>query len=306
MRRRRRLERSPEEATSGIAASGPFLAGTHGMRDCHARDGKAPPDATSPRVLRTSHLTGVLPVLVALALASAACASLKTKRFADDPTFPETARRIALTVHRPARVGATRTYSFASVKHGTEPASTRARQITRSASSWRLVAHRPADGVSLVSQQHTLVVVDPASGRTYEIAGEVAVQRKEREVSSGVSERSSVIVTPVMFRIREEGRQAGRLSVTTTPPRELEIHMDVLLGRNRLRIVYGGDLTGKRYFAFEREGELAAFAELANRGTSGSGEVLVKPDLAEELEQDVLTLLAVAEVLVELLDRLDP
>ena len=98
MRRRRRLERCPEEAASGIGASERSLFGAHRMRDCYIGDGEALPGAVSLRVLRASCLTGVVPALVALSLASAACASLKTKRFADDPTFPETAHRIALTV----------------------------------------------------------------------------------------------------------------------------------------------------------------------------------------------------------------
>ena len=306
MRRRRRLDRCPEEVASDIGESEHLLYGTHRRGDPRAGDGGAPAGALSPRVLRAAHLAGVLPVLVAVTLASAACASLKTKRFADDPAFPENARRIALTVHRPFNVAATRTYSFASEKPGTEAASARVRQITRNASGWRVGSYQRPNDTDLASQEHTLVVVDPSGGRTYEIFGQTTVWRGERKVSGGVSEGLSCIVTPVMFRIREGGRQAGRLSVTWSSPRELEIHMDVILDRILLRIVYGGDLSGKRYFAFEKGGELAAFAELFNWGTSGSGEVLVKSDLDEGLEQDVLSLLAVAEVLVEVLDQLDP
>jgi hypothetical protein len=132
------------------------------------------------------HLVAALPVLVGIALTMGACTSLKTKRFADDPTFPETASKIELTVHKPANVHATRKYSFTSTQQETGSAAERMMDITWDASAQLAFGYD--------SQRHTLVLVDHSNGRTYEISGETAVMRSALEVSEGVSEETDGFV----------------------------------------------------------------------------------------------------------------
>jgi hypothetical protein len=239
------------------------------------------------------HLVAALPVLVGIALTMGACTSLKTKRFADDPTFPETASKIELTVHKPANVHATRKYSFTSTQQETGSAAERMMDITWDASAQLAFGYD--------SQRHTLVLVDHSNGRTYEISGETAVMRSALEVSEGVSEETAALVSPVTFWIHEDGRQTGHVTASWSALGS-EIRFAIVVNGTPLRVEYGGSFTGERYFAFEREGRLVAFAELSYSGTRGSGEVLVKPDLVDGTEPDMLTLLVVADVVVQLLD----
>ncbi len=248
-------------------------------------------DISGRRGLRAA----ALPALVGVALTLSACTSLKTKRFADDPTFPETASKIALTVHKPANVHSTRTYSFTSEQPEAGPAAERVMGITWDASA------QLAWGYD--SQEHTLAVVDHSNDRTYEVSGRTAVMRRETEVSEGVSEETAVVVSPVTFWIREEGRQIGNVTASW-PLVGSTINFEIAVNGSALSIEYGGSLTGERYFACEREGKLAAFLELTYSGTRGSGEVLVKPELVEGMEPDMLALLVVADVMVQLLDLL--
>ncbi len=237
-----------------------------------------------------------LPVLIGIALTLGACTGLKTKRFADDPTFPETASSIQLTVHAPANVHATRRYSFTSERPETGAPAERLIDITWDVPSRRLAA-------LYESEEHTLVLVDHSSNRAYEVSGVTTVIREEEIISEGVSEETAQVVTPVTFWIHENEQQAGHVTVTW-PDLGPEIHFEIVLNGTQLRIEYGASLSGARYFACERKNRLAAFTELSYRGTTGGGEVLVRLELVEGLEPVILASLVMADVLIQVLDQL--